>query len=100
MGTPRRIIPANELIEQVRKLGVRAGHILLVHTAFSKVGPVEGGPHGLIAALREAVGPEGTLVMPSMTDDDDHPFDPTKTPCLSMGVVADTFWRLPEAARN
>ena len=37
--------------------------------------PVEDGPEGLIAALRSALGPEGTLVMPSMTADDDHPFD-------------------------
>ena len=27
---------------------------------------------GLIAALREALGPAGTLVMPGMTEDDDH----------------------------
>ena len=46
--------------------------MLVVHTAFSKVGPVEGGPRGLIDALRAVLGPDGTLVMPSMGDDDDH----------------------------
>jgi aminoglycoside N3'-acetyltransferase len=29
------------------------------------VKPVEGGPEGLIAVLQGALGPEGTLVMPS-----------------------------------
>jgi aminoglycoside N3'-acetyltransferase len=62
-----------------------------VHTSFLKVRPVEDGPMGLIAALRIAVGPQGTLVMPSMTSDDDHPFDPKTTPCMDMGIVADTF---------
>jgi aminoglycoside 3-N-acetyltransferase len=71
-----------------------------VHTAFSRVGPVEGGPRGLIGALRAALGPNGTLVMPSMTDDDDHPFDPRRTPCLGMGVVADMFWRMPKVLRS
>ena len=74
--------------------------VLQVHTAFSKVGLVEGGPLGLIAALQAAVGRGGTLVMPSMSDDDDHPFDARTTPCIGMGVVADTFRRLPEVLRS
>lgn len=71
-----------------------------MHTAFSRVGPVEGGPDDLIAALQATVGADGTLVMPSMTDDDDHPFDPGVTPCRGLGVVADTFWRLPGVLRS
>jgi aminoglycoside 3-N-acetyltransferase len=93
------ILDSVPLIEQLRELGVQPSGVLVVHTAFSKVGPVEGGPLGLIAALREALGPGGTLVMPSMTDDDDHPFDPKVTPCRGMGVVADTFWRLDGVLR-
>jgi aminoglycoside N3'-acetyltransferase len=38
--------------------------------------------------------------MPSMADDDDHPFDPQKTPCIHMGAVADTFWKLPNVLRS
>ena len=32
-----------------------------------KVKPIEGGPVGLISALHSALGPQGTLVMPSMS---------------------------------
>ena len=88
------------LVRQLLDMGVQPGRVLVVHTAFSKVRPVEGGPEGLIAALREALGPAGTLVMPGMTEDDDHPFDPRQTPCPGLGVVADTFWRMPGVLRS
>jgi aminoglycoside N3'-acetyltransferase len=93
-------LETQQAIAQLRSVGVEAGGVLVVHTAFSKVAPLEGGPLGLISALRAAIGPTGTLVMPSMSDDDDHPFDAGTTPCLSMGVVADTFWRLPGVLRS
>jgi aminoglycoside 3-N-acetyltransferase len=86
-------ISQTEMIGQLAALGVQAGGVLLVHSAFSRVRPVAGGPLGLIAALLAALGPSGTLVMPSLSDDDEHPFDPAHTPCPGMGVVADTFWR-------
>jgi aminoglycoside N3'-acetyltransferase len=54
----------------------------------------------LIRALQAALGPNGTLVMPSMTDDDGRPFDARTTSCLGMGVVADTFWRMPDVLRS
>lgn len=88
------------LLRQLGALGVQPGGVLLVHCAFSKVRPVEGGPLGLIAALRDALGPAGTLVMPSMTEEDDALFDPRQTDCLGMGVVADSFWRMPGVLRS
>lgn len=94
------LISKDALIRQLLALGVEPGGVLLVHTAFSKVTPVEGGPLGLIEALRSALGPSGTLVMPSMSYDDDQPFDKTTSPCPEMGIVAETFWRLPGVLRS
>jgi aminoglycoside N3'-acetyltransferase len=72
-----------------------------VHTSFRAVRPVEGGPLGLIAALRAALGPNGTLAMPSWTGDANAPFDPASTPASAdLGVVAETFWRLPGVVRS
>jgi len=89
-----------ELVAQLRALGVPSGGVLLVHTSFRAVRPVEGGPAGLIEALRTALGPDGTLVMPSWTGDDAAPFDPATTPAAAdLGVVADTFWRMPGVRR-
>lgn len=89
------------LAAQLRTLGVRDAGVLLVHTSYRAVRPVEGGPVGLIEALRAALGAGGTLVMPSWGGDDDAPFDPAATPAAhDLGVVADTFWRLPGVVRS
>ncbi len=93
-------ISQDTLIQQLLDLGVNAGDVLLVHTSFSKIGPVEDGPLGLIAALCNSLSSDGTLVMPSMSGDKDHPFDAKTTPCLGMGVVADIFWRCPTVVRS
>jgi aminoglycoside 3-N-acetyltransferase len=94
------MIQTDTLTQQLLDLGVRPGGVLLVHTAFSKIKPVEGGPTGLITALYSALGSDGTLVMPSMSYDDDHVFDKTQSHCAQLGVVADTFWRLPDVLRS
>ena len=93
--------PRSTLVSQLRSLGVERGGVLLVHTSFRAVRPVEGGPAGLIAALLEALGPEGTLVMPSWAGRDDVPFDPGSDPASAdLGVVAETFRRTPAVARS
>ncbi|MGE0241551.1 MAG: AAC(3)-IV family aminoglycoside N-acetyltransferase, partial [Parvibaculaceae bacterium] len=90
-----------DLVRQLGDLGVRSGDVLLVHISFRAVRPVAGGPPGLIAALREALGAQGTLVMPSWSGDDDEPFDPATSPASSdLGVTADLFWRLSDVRRS
>ena len=93
-------IREGELVAQLHALGLARGAIVVVHSSYKAVGPVDGGPRALIAALRAALGPDGTLVMPSMSDDDDHVFDPRATACRTMGIVPDTFWRLDGVARS
>jgi aminoglycoside N3'-acetyltransferase len=89
------------LTAQLRALGIREGGVLLVHTSYRAVRPVDGGPQGLIGALRDSLAPDGTLVMPSWTGDDDQPFDPLTTAASpDLGVVPDTFWRLPGVIRS
>lgn len=94
MLTPHRLAP------QLRALGVRPGVVLLVHSSFRAVRPVEGGPAGVIAALCEALGPDGTLVMPAWGDND-APFDAAATPVSpDLGVVAATFREGSDVVRS
>jgi len=97
----RQEIAVDEVVQQLRSLGVQPGSVLLVHTSFRAVRPVEGGPAGLIAALQQAIADGGTLVMPSWTGSDEDVFDPKTTAASNdLGVVADTFWRLPGVRRS
>lgn len=95
------VLSREHVADQLRALGVREGSVLLVHTSFRAVRPVEGGPTGLIEALRAVLGPRGTLVIPSWSGCDDEAFDPASTPAnADLSVVADTFWRLPGVVRS
>lgn len=93
------IFSVDEVAGQLRRLGVRPAGVLLVHTSFRQVRPVEGGPAGLIEALRRALGPGGTLVMPTMTSGEGV-FDPKATPTEGMGATAELFWRQEGTARS
>lgn len=91
----------DEVRDQLRSLGVQEGGVLVVHSSFRSVRPIQGGPTGLIEALRAALGTTGTLVMPSWTGDDDEPFDRCSTPASAdLGVVVQTFWRMPGVVRS
>lgn len=87
------------LVTALHTLGVRPGDVLVVHTSYRALRPVEGGPLGLIAALARAIGPGGTLVMPTMSDGE-APFDPHSTPTCDMGITAELFWRQPGVLRS
>lgn len=89
------------LAAQLRKLGVQSGGVLVVHMSFRAVRPVDGGPAGVIEALRLAVGDSGTIVMPSWGDDDSVPFNIAATHVAdSLGVTADVFRCMPGVRRS
>jgi len=52
-----------ELADDFRRLGVAAGDTVIVHASVRAVGPIAGGPDQIHLALKDALTPEGTLVM-------------------------------------
>jgi aminoglycoside 3-N-acetyltransferase len=50
-------------------LGIQRGTTLLVHSGYRAFGAVEGGPDAVVAALRAALGAEGTVLAPTFTND-------------------------------
>jgi aminoglycoside 3-N-acetyltransferase len=110
------------LAADLRSLGVRSGSVLIVHSSMKSLGWVTGGTVAVVQALREVLGPDGTLVVPTHTPENsdpagwEHPpvpeswwpiirsempgFDPALTPSCWMGAIAETVRAWPGALRS
>ncbi|MES2878583.1 MAG: AAC(3) family N-acetyltransferase [Pseudomonadota bacterium] len=60
-----RHVTRAELVSDLRKLGVLPGDTLFVHSSLKSLGYVEGGATEVVRALQEAVGAEGSLLLPT-----------------------------------
>ncbi|MFB6206573.1 MAG: aminoglycoside N(3)-acetyltransferase [Haloglomus sp.] len=115
-------VTVDSLVGEFRDLGVESGQTLLVHSSLSALGWVAGDAQAVVDALREAVTPEGTLVMPTHTPQYTDPavwsnppvpddwvdtiraerpaFDPGRTPTRGMGAVPECFRAYPDVRRS
>lgn len=94
---------ARRMAEQLRALGLRPGGIVLVHSSLSSLGKVAGGPATVIAGLRQALGPRGTLLLPALSymhvGPQQRVYDVKKTPS-NVGAIPEYFRRLPSTLRS
>jgi aminoglycoside 3-N-acetyltransferase len=112
----------DSLYNDLLKLGIGYGDIVLVHSSLSSLGWVCGGAQAVIMALKQAVGDEGTLVMPAHSGEISDPaewsnppvpkewiekiyesmpaFDADLSPTRGMGRIAELFRTLPESIRS
>ena len=92
-------------------LGIEKGMILEVHSSLSSFGELEGGAETVINTLKEIVTEEGSIFMPALrlskelplSEEDKELGITVKIKVLSpdsartaMGIVADTFRKLPD----
>lgn len=54
----------NEIATGLRRLGLKKGDSVLLHSSLSSLGRVEGGPAAVIDAFLDVLGAEGTLMVP------------------------------------
>ena len=120
----RNAVPPSRasLCRDLKALGVEGGMTLIVHSSMARLGWVAGGAHAVVLALLDAIGPTGTLVMPThsgqLTDpaswrnppvpedwweairDTTPAFDPILTPTRGMGAVVECFRHVPGVLRS
>jgi len=60
-----KIVTKQFIVDELHKVGIIDGDVVMLHASLSKIGFVEQGAHSVIDAFMEAVGFEGTLVMPA-----------------------------------
>ncbi|MET8911894.1 AAC(3) family N-acetyltransferase [Micromonospora sp. NPDC004551] len=119
---PARPHTRASLAAQLRDLGVRPGGTVLVHASLRPLGYLCGGPEAVLLALRDVLGPAGTVVVPTHTPDNSDPaewnnppvpgdwwpvirdelpgFDPAVTPSRFMGALAELVRTWPGALRS
>ncbi|MBC8163754.1 MAG: AAC(3) family N-acetyltransferase [Roseiflexaceae bacterium] len=110
------------LASDLAALGIQPGMTLLVHSSLSALGWVAGGPVAVVYALEQALGPQGTLVMPTHTTSLTEPsrwanppvpeawwetirretpaYDPALTPTRKMGAIVECFRGQPGTLRS
>jgi aminoglycoside 3-N-acetyltransferase len=92
-----------KLTQDLKALGIGEGEVLMVHSALSTLGYVPGGAISVIRALLNVIGPEGTLVMPTHSWDQQakgvFSFDVRSTPSC-VGTISEVFRTLPDVRRS
>ncbi|MBR4662615.1 MAG: AAC(3) family N-acetyltransferase [Lentisphaeria bacterium] len=101
---PPAVGPA-DIRKAFRKLGLRPGMKLIVHSAFSAIGQVEEGAEGFCRQLLQTIGPKGTVLMPAFTfnlysgKDVGQPFDVLNSPSC-CGILTEVFRKMPGVFRS
>ncbi len=95
-------VTQEQVTAALETLGVEAGDGLLVHSAIQFLGRPAGGLGMYLEALKDVLGPEGTLAVPAFNFGfaRGEPFDPQSTPSQGMGVFSEYVRQHPEAQRT
>ena len=92
------MVKKQDILLSLDLMDIKKGDIILVHSALSSIGYVDGGADAVIDALLESVGEEGTVVMSTLTGWFE-PFDADKTPS-AVGEITEKFRRRENAHRS
>lgn len=93
------------IVVALRRLGIRPGDVVIVHSSLSRLGFVTGGAGAVVMALQEAVGAGGTLGAPTFwtvdpnSVDEGTLFDAVQGKS-QMGIISERIRQLPGAVRS
>ena len=56
-----------ELIEQIKNMGIKPSDTVIIHSSMKSIGDVEGGADTVIDAFKDYLAEEGLLLIPALT---------------------------------
>ena len=86
----------------LERLGVRKGDSIITHSSFKSLGELENGAATVIEGMKAAVGENGTVVFPTLCQQNwDRVYDNWSIDAQSdVGYLTNYFRKLPEAKRS
>lgn len=99
MARKKPTVTAADITAGLRRLGLRSGDRVNVHSSLSSFGMVKGGAQTVIRALLEVIAPQGTLMMPAFSQGKVEVFDHDRTPSFN-GRITETFRLMPGVKRS
>lgn len=91
-----------DMIKTLTELSIQNGDIVLVHSSLKSIGHMEGGAEAVVESFLEAVGKDGTLVMPTLSQKDwEHIYETWNMDKPSdVGLITETFRKMPGVYRS
>lgn len=92
-----------QLRSDLQTLGVESGDVLFIHSSYKSVGSVQDGAAGIVSALEQAVGEQGTILMPSFNLVSHTQRAQTwqiETTPATTGYLTDFFRQMPGTVRS
>lgn len=96
------VISKQTLIQDLKALGLTKGDLVLIHSSLKRVGWIEDGPETLIQAVLDVIGPEGTIVTPTIISSFKglRPLFDKETSPSEVGLLTETLRSYPGALRS
>ena len=94
------LVTEEQLCEDLRSAGIQAGDVLMVHSALSKIGNVDGGAETVIRALIAVVSPGGTIAMPCYASGEDVEKGMADARYVDLRTLGSGTGKITEAFRN
>jgi aminoglycoside N3'-acetyltransferase len=91
---------ADDLRAHLDALGVQTGDHLTVHSRLLSFGYIDGGVATVFEALREVVGPQATIVVPTYTLSRGTTYDIRMSPSQGVGILPEYIRQLPGVIRS
>ena len=92
------MVTKDDILSGLKEIGLNKADVVVAHGSLSSFGEVDGGAAAVVDAILQALGPTGTLIVPTFNYKPDV-YDPATTPSL-VGKITEEVRARPNAARS